>query len=112
MSVTFPYPGLAAIGLFVETLFCHADAGGYVSLRCFRDDVDGSWNPAAWSAPRIDKTGLAGIITAAGKLAAAAAAAAEKVVFAPPVATFAASTAGGVVVPAEYPTSKRPIRSD
>lgn len=88
MSAIFPDPDRAQIGLFVDALFRYADPGSHVALRAFRDDVDGVWNPSAWSTPAIPKIGLGPVVDAAVKLAEACAAATEKVVFAPPVATF------------------------
>jgi hypothetical protein len=87
MSV-FPEPDRKEIRQFVEALFRHADPGGFVALRAFRDDIDGAWNPGAWSTPQVEDDGLVSLIAAAAELAGACAAASERVVFAPPVATF------------------------
>jgi hypothetical protein len=83
---------IGEITLFVETMFRHAEPGGFVSMRAFRDDVEEPWNYAAWTTPQIAE-GLDDVINAAIKLATMAAAASVPVVFCPPVATF--KTANG-----------------
>src|SRR5438128_6352604 len=76
------------IGLFVEALFRYADPDTFVSLRAFRDDVEGTWSPRLWATPKVGERGFDLIVSAAGNLADACARAPERVVFAPPVATF------------------------
>jgi Protein of unknown function (DUF3987) len=73
---------------FVETVFCHADEGTFVSMRAFRDDSDGTWRPADW--PSIKVNGDFNVIVdAAASFASQCAAADVAVVFAPPLSTFA-----------------------
>jgi hypothetical protein len=85
-------PRLAAdrgqIGRFVAALFRYADEGTVVSLRAFRDDVDGTWGASEWPSVRVNAVGLEPVAAAAPDFAERCAAAPGPVVFAPPIATF------------------------
>jgi Protein of unknown function (DUF3987) len=85
-GVAFPQIDRDQIHRFVQALFCHAKSG-YVQLRAFRDDVDGTWRPADWPAVSVE-TGLAELVDKAERWASECAAAPVPVVFAPPVATL------------------------
>jgi hypothetical protein len=85
--VAFPQVDAGQIDAFVRALFRHADTGGYVQLRAFRDDAEGTWRPGDWPAPRINGD-LANVVDAAVGFAGECAAAPEVVVFCPPVATL------------------------
>jgi hypothetical protein len=75
----------AQIAAFVDAIFRHADQGGWVSLRAFRDDVDG--RPVKIEPVRLNGD-LAVIAEAAGAAARRAARHRYPVVFCPPLATF------------------------
>jgi putative DNA primase/helicase len=86
--MTFPEPDVREIAAFVTAIFAHADPGGHVALRAFRDDCDGVWSPEKWAAPKIESDGLNAVINGAVDLARSCATAQERVVFCPPIATF------------------------
>src|SRR5579872_5975361 len=77
----------AQIEMFVSRLFRYAD-GGYVQLRAFRDDTDGTWESPSWPAVPVNGTCLARLVDAAFKFADDCAKAPVPVVFAPSVVTF------------------------
>src|SRR4051812_1837453 len=77
-----------AIAAFVDALFRYADDGGYVTMRAFRDDRDGTWRADRWPVRKLNGAGLSSIIDAAISFAGECANAAEPVVFAPPVVTL------------------------
>lgn len=81
-------PNRADLSRFVDSLFRYADNGGYVQLRAFRDDTDGTWNVQQWPVIKVNGEGLEHLIDAAEDFASSCATAAEKVVFAAPIATF------------------------
>ena len=92
---------------FVDATFAYADRDSFVSLRCFRDDIDGVALRDDWRSVRV--TGNADdLVDAAEDLATLAAIDAAPTVFAPPVCTFksadkadAANIANGLVITAE-----------
>ena len=92
---------------FVDATFAYAEPGSFVSLRCFRDDIDGIALHDEWRNVRV--TGNADdLVDAAEDLATLAALDAVPVVFAPPVCSFrtadkadAANLANGLVITAE-----------
>jgi hypothetical protein len=92
-ALAFPAADREALGRFIDALFRYADEGGYVHLRAFRDDIDGTWRPDLWRSIELNGAGTNPVIEAAAVLAEACAAAPQLVVFAAPIATFA--TAGG-----------------
>src|SRR4051794_12488381 len=81
-------PDREAITIFVNALFRYADEGGFVSLRAFRDDRDGTWRRDRWPVKKLNGAGLGIIIDAAVAFAAECANATERVVFAPPIVTL------------------------
>jgi hypothetical protein len=81
-------PERADLARFVAALFRYADAGSFVQLRAFRDDIEGPWNSPEWPAVKLNGGGLEPLVDAALEFACRCAAATERVVFAPPVATF------------------------
>ena len=85
-GIAFPQIDRDQIHRFVQALFCHA-TGGYVQLRAFRDDADGTWRSNDWPAVAME-AGIDNLIDAAAKFAGQCASAREAVVFVPPVATF------------------------
>ena len=92
---------------FIDATFAYADRDSFVSLRCFRDDVDGIALRDEWRCVRV--TGNADdLVDAAEDLATLAALDAAPIVFAPPVCSFktadkadAANLANGLVITAE-----------
>src|SRR3954453_1703769 len=77
-----------AIAAFGGALFRYADAGSFVSLRAFRDDRDGTWQPGRWPVRKLNGAGLGPVIDAAVVFANDCANAPVPVVFAPPVCTL------------------------
>ena len=92
---------------FIDATFAYADRDSFVSLRCFRDDIDGVALRDDWRSVRV--TGNADdLVDAAEDLATLAAIAAAPTVFAPPVCSFktadkadAANVCNGLVITAE-----------
>jgi len=92
---------------FIDATFPYADRDSFVSLRCFRDDVDGIALRDEWRCVRV--TGNADdLVDAAEDLATLAALDDAPIVFAPPVCSFktadkadAANLANGLVITAE-----------
>ena len=80
------------LAAFVDLLFCHAPKGSWVSLRAFRDDVDGTWQATHWPRVQINGAGLEPLIDAAERWATTCAQAAEPVVMAPPVVALRRAT--------------------
>src|SRR5690554_5892474 len=71
---------------FCEALFANVTEAGYVQLRCFRDDKDGT-ALTPWPSARIDPEAddpTAELVEAAARMAQKAATAPYPVVFAPP----------------------------
>ena len=81
-----------AITAFVDALFRYADEGGFVTLRAFRDDCDGTWRPERWPVRKLNGAGFGPVINAAVSFAGECANAPERVVFAPPVVTLKTAT--------------------
>ena len=77
-------PDPEALGALLDGLFRYASDGGYVSLRAFRDDVDGQ-PPLFIEAVRVDDGTLLDRVIAR---AAEAANASAPYCFCPPIATF------------------------
>jgi hypothetical protein len=78
-------PDRSAVGEFVDSLFRHANPDAYVSLRAFRDDVDGK-PPLFMHWVRV---GAPDLVDQICEYIAKAANHADPYVFCPPVATFA-----------------------
>src|SRR3954449_4898930 len=107
----------SAIAAFVGALFRYADEGGFVSLRAFCDDRDGTWQPNRWSVQKLNGAGLDPITDAAAVFAQESANAPEPVVFAPPICTLKDATSAkeedvvnGLTLSVEcdaYPTEAR-----
>lgn len=93
---------------FVQGCFIHAEPATFVSLRAFRDDVDGVWGYENWRTVTVGENGLGNVVDAAATLATLCAGADELVCFAAPIATFdnpnkadTTSLANGLVISAE-----------
>jgi hypothetical protein len=92
---------------FIDATFAYADRDSFVSLRCFRDDVDGIALRDNWRCVRV--TGNSDdLVDAAEDLATLAAVDDAPVVFAPPVCSFktaekadAANVCNGLVITTE-----------
>ena len=107
----------AAIAAFVDALFRHADAGGFISLRAFYDDGRGTWRRPRWLVKKLNGVGFGPVIDAAVAFAQECANAPDPVVFAPPICTFNNAetateddVANGVVLSVDcdaYPTEAR-----
>ena len=92
---------------FIDATFAYADRDSFVSLRCFRDDVDGIALRDKWRCVRVTGNGD-DLVDAAEDLATLAAVDDAPVVFAPPVCSFktadkadAANVCNGLVITAE-----------
>jgi hypothetical protein len=82
----FPAIDQKQLTAFVSAIFRHTTSG-YIQLRAFRDDQDGTWDRPSWSAIRVTD-GIDVLIKAAAALAWKCAKANVAVCFAPPVVTL------------------------
>jgi hypothetical protein len=85
-------PDRAELARFIDIVFKHADSGGFVALRMFKDG-NKVYEYKQWRTPALNGADRSAIIADAVAVAAVAAAGGKGVVFSPPVATF--KDAGG-----------------